>query len=101
MEEGNEALFCKMSRGGWQGGRPHDDRYMSKMNKMNENKKSEQKQKGGRDLDSDLADGLEQRKRKNHKKRVEVVSGDALEAFRVWATRGGDWSVREERMVRS
>ena len=101
MEEGNEALFCKMSRGGGQGGRSRDDRYMSKMNKMNENKKSEQKQKGGRDLDSDLADGLEQRKRKNHKKRVEVVSGDALEAFRVWATRGGDWSVREERMVRS
>ena len=64
MEEGNEALFCKMSRGGWQGGRPHDDRYMSKMNKMNENKKNEQKQKGGRDLDSDLADGLEQKKEK-------------------------------------
>ena len=64
MEEGNEALFCKMSRGGWQGGRPHDDRYMSKMSKMNENKKNEQKQEGGRDLDSDLADGLEQKKEK-------------------------------------
>ena len=41
------------------------------------------------------------KRKKNHKKQVEVVSGDALEAFRVWATRGGDWSVREERMVRS